>query len=368
MPTQKFRADNLQAALEEIRRTMGSDASVLQTRQVRDGWMGWLGRTSVEVTARVNDAGNENEAIVLQFADGIDGNDNATSSDASRVVPKNRVAELEPALEPFRRALLAQGATPTSVSRWLQATASFAASVDTMTEPRWSDHLQRSVAREIQIAGPIRTQPGDRQIVALVGPTGVGKTTTVAKLAAGFRIDTKRRVGLLTIDTYRIAAVEQLKAYAEIMDLPMQVVEEPKQMQAALNRLGDVDLVLIDTAGRSPRSDARIEQLVDLLNEAQPDETHLVLSATSNAPVAKSILDGFALARPTAAILTKLDESPLIAGVLSAITSSDTFPGLPVSYLTHGQQVPEDIAIANVEHMVSRLFSTPVAMQQIDAA
>ena len=123
----------------------------------------------------------------------------------------------------------------------------------------------------------ILTHPGERRVVALVGPTGVGKTTTVAKLAAGFRIEARRRVGLLTIDTFRIAAVQQLKAYAEIMDLPMQVVEKPEDMQQALDRLGDVDLVLIDTAGRSPKSDARIDQLVELLRSAQPDETHLVL-------------------------------------------------------------------------------------------
>ncbi len=133
---------------------------------------------------------------------------------------------------------------------------------------------------------------GDRRIVALVGPTGVGKTTTVAKLAAGFRIEARRRVGLLTIDTFRIAAVQQLRAYAEIMDLPMEVVEKPDQMKPALDRLGDVDLVLIDTAGRSPRSDARIDQLVELLRSAQPDETHLVLSSTNSASSIQLALRG----------------------------------------------------------------------------
>ena len=167
--------------------------------------------------------------------------------------------------------LLAEGVNPSTVDRWLSATVSFAANVgDSPTAGSipgrpWLEHLQRSVARELQIGSPIRTQPGDRRIVALVGPTGVGKTTTVAKLAAGFRIEARRRVGLLTIDTFRIAAVQQLKAYAEIMDLPMEVVEKPDQMRPALDRLGDVDLVLIDTAGRSPRSDARIDQLVELL-------------------------------------------------------------------------------------------------------
>jgi flagellar biosynthesis protein FlhF len=205
-------------------------------------------------------------------------------------------------------------------------------------------------------------------VVALVGPTGVGKTTTVAKLAAGFRIEARRRVGLLTIDTFRIAAVQQLKAYAEIMDLPMEVVEKPDQMRPALERLGDVDLVLIDTAGRSPRSDARIDQLVELLRSAQPDETHLVLSATSSASTIQLALEGFAPVRPTAAILTKLDESPQTAGVLSAIVASDRFAGVPLSYTTNGQQVPDDISIADAESLLSRLLPSKAMVPQMEAA
>jgi flagellar biosynthesis protein FlhF len=135
-----------------------------------------------------------------------------------------------------------------------------------------------------------------------------------------------------------------------------------------LESLGDVDLVLIDTAGRSPRSDVRIDQLVDLLKAAQPDETHLVLSATCSAAVVQTVLDGFAHARPTAAILTKLDEASHTAGVLSAITASDQFAGIPVSYVTNGQQVPDDIATADTENMVSRLLPSRVAIPQINAA
>jgi len=202
----------------------------------------------------------------------------------------------------------------------------------------------------------------------LVGPTGVGKTTTIAKLAAGFRIQERRRIGLVTIDTFRIAAVQQLEAYAEIMDLPMEVVEKPAEMQPAIERLGDVDLVLIDTAGRSPSSDARIDQLVELLRMAQPDETHLVMAATSSVSTVRSVLRGFAPARPTAAILTKLDEATNTAGVLSALSASDSLPGIPLSYLTNGQQVPDDIQVASAETLLSRLLPTTLQSQHLDAA
>ena len=116
-----------------------------------------------------------------------------------------------------------------------------------------------------------------------VGPTGVGKTTTIAKLAANFRLREKRRVGLITVDTYRIAAVEQLRTYAEIIDLPMQVVSAPGEMREAVDRMADLDLVLLDTAGRSPQDEIKLQELKAFLDEADADEVHLVLSSVSSA-------------------------------------------------------------------------------------
>ena len=148
----------------------------------------------------------------------------------------------------------------------------------------------------------------------------------------------------------------------------MEVVEKPEQMRGALDRLGEVDLVLIDTAGRSPHSEARIDQLVELLAQAQPDETHLVLSATSSAATIESVLAGFAPVQPTAAILTKLDEAPHTAGVVSALVSPDSSPRIPLSYLTNGQQVPDDIAMAEAAALLRRLLPRTASLGQIEAA
>lgn len=373
MHIRTFRAASLQDALEQIRQQMGPDASVLHTRQVRDGWMGWLGRTYVEVTAGLKDlAGTSHEVQSIRLATRDDDGDHYFRGRVASLPTSSSTLPLP--LQTYREELLAAGVAPATTDRWLTATASFAAGLGDapggtfVSGTPWLEHLQRSIGRELRIGSPILTQPGDRRIVALVGPTGVGKTTTVAKLAAGFRIEARRRVGLVTIDTFRIAAVQQLEAYAEIMDLPMEVVEKPEQMQPALDRLGDVDLVLIDTAGRSPRSDARIDQLVELLHSAQPDETHLVLSSNSSASAIKSILDGFAPVQPTSAILTKLDESPHTAGVLSAIAANDHFAGIPLSYVTNGQQVPDDIATADREYLLSRLLPARITLDQIEAA
>lgn len=374
MHIRTFRAASLQAALAEIREQMGPDASVLHTRQVRDGWMGWLGRSCVEVTAGLRDtsvATSESPRLFPIRPESIRHEIDSRSLRSPHPIG-GRIGDtggtLPAGLEPFRDKLLATGVDSQTISRWLETTTSFAMHVGEHSVGHdWLDDLKRSVAREIRIGGPIRTQPGDRRVVALIGPTGVGKTTTVAKLAAGFRIEARRRVGLLTIDTFRIAAVQQLKAYAEIMDLPMEVVEDLSQMRPALDRLADVDLVLIDTAGRSPRSDARIEQLAGLLGAAQPDETHLVMSATSSGPNMESVLRGFAPVQPTAVILTKLDETPYTAVALASLANV-SIPSIAVSYVTTGQQVPDDIEVADASNLLARLLPTDALMPHLEAA
>ena len=390
MQIRTFRAATLQDALEEIRQQMGPDASVLHTKHVSDGWMGWLGQSFVEVTACAglgNSSHTTNDDPHKSRSLKADSRNLSSTNDSENTVgsenPNERLqalplamhrnamvdqsglpAQLQALQEQLRRA----GVPDSTAQRWVQSTNSFAVGLGDLPYQPWREHLHRSVARELAFGGPIRIPPGSRHVVALVGPTGVGKTTTIAKLAAGFRIEAKRKVGLLTIDTFRIAAVQQLKSYAQIMDLPMQVVERPDQMRPALETLGDVDLVLIDTAGRSPRSDARIDQLVDLLRSAQPDETHLVLSASHSITAINTVLRGFARAQPTATILTKLDETPNTASVLAAVTAADTFASAPLSYVTNGQQVPDDIAVANAELLLEHLLPKTVAFPGLEAA
>lgn len=203
--------------------------------------------------------------------------------------------------------------------------------------------LSAMVEADIQCSPPIQTEVGRRRVVALVGPTGVGKTTTIAKLAANFRLRDGIRMGLVTVDTYRIAAVEQLRTYAEIIDLPMKVVTSPQEMRRALDELADLDLVLIDTAGRSPRDELKIQELKSLLNEANVDEVHLVMSLTASVRSIRMTCEQFSSVNPTSLILTKLDEAAGAGSLLSI--SRDV--RLPFSYLTTGQDVPEDIEPAN---------------------
>ncbi len=216
--------------------------------------------------------------------------------------------------------------------------------------------LARMLQDELTVTGPLEAPQGQGRVVALVGPTGVGKTTTIAKLAANYRLRENKRVGLITVDTYRIAAVEQLRTYAEIIDLPMEVVSTPREMREAIARLRNLDLVLMDTAGRSPRDEVRIQELKSMLAEANPDEVHLVLSAIGSARSLASTAQRFATVGTTALLVTKLDEAAGLGNLLSVTRGSR----LPVSYLTDGQNVPDDIQVAKKETLAHKMLSAEV--------
>jgi len=204
-----------------------------------------------------------------------------------------------------------------------------------------NEFLVQQFARVMAPGAPIQLirKQGRATVVALVGATGVGKTTTIAKLAAQFRLKQGCRVGLITIDTYRIAATEQLRTYAEIIDAPLEVVLTPQEMKPALERLRDCDIVLIDTAGRSQFDREKLSELGEFLSLAEPDETHLVLSATSSQAVLMKAMEEFSSLKIDRVIFTKLDEAVGIGTLLAVCRKLDA----KLSYVTTGQNVPSDI-------------------------
>jgi len=201
------------------------------------------------------------------------------------------------------------------------------------------DFLTRTISSLVQTTGSLWS-PGDPQKrISLIGTTGVGKTTTIAKLAAEAMTQSGARVALVTIDTYRIAAVEQLKVYGEIMGIPVEVVLNPEQLQEAFRRHRDKDLILIDTAGRSPRDQARIDELNQFLGEGSGVENCLVLAAPTEERLQQKTLESFSPIPLSRLIFTKLDETDRCGTLINIPLRSN----LPLAYLTNGQQVPEDL-------------------------
>jgi flagellar biosynthesis protein FlhF len=208
-------------------------------------------------------------------------------------------------------------------------------------------HLAARIPVAEEMAAPMRGRDGRPRVLALVGPTGVGKTTTVAKLAAAYRLKHGRSVGLITCDTYRIAAVEQLKTYASIIGVPLKVAMTPEEMAQACRELGECDVILIDTAGRSPSDDVRLEELRRFLNAAQPHETHLVLSSAASQTSLLRAAGRFAPVAPNKVIFTKLDEAVGFGVLLNVAHRIDA----DLSFVTTGQQVPDHIEAGRADRL-----------------
>ncbi|PWB82190.1 MAG: flagellar biosynthesis protein FlhF [Candidatus Methylomirabilota bacterium] len=210
--------------------------------------------------------------------------------------------------------------------------------------------LAEVLAREIVGTPPAVVRNG-RRVVALVGPTGVGKTTTIAKLAAGCRFREGKRVALITTDTYRIAGAQQLKSYAELIGLSYCVAPHPDDLKRALANERDADVVFIDTVGRSARRPDQLEELANYVRGDDGCEVSLVLSATTKRADLLQAVEGYRPLRFTSIIATKLDETAAVGPVLEAALTA----AAPISYLTTGQEVPDDIEEAQPVRLAQRL-------------
>jgi len=211
--------------------------------------------------------------------------------------------------------------------------------------------FQRTVTTTIQARGSLKGNQVPR-VLALAGPTGVGKTTTLAKLAATANLLDKERVGLVSADTYRIAAIDQLRTFSGILDIPLKVVFSPAELREALDEYSDMDRILIDTAGRSPNNDERMEELRELIAAHEDVQCHLVVSATTRPKDFQMICERFRPAGYSRFVVTKIDETATLGPVLSLLYSE----GLPASYLTNGQSVPDDIVLGEESDLLSLII------------
>jgi flagellar biosynthesis protein FlhF len=203
------------------------------------------------------------------------------------------------------------------------------------------------------VAGPIRCKKNGPRVIAFVGPTGSGKTTTLAKLATHCRIGKNRSVSIITADTYRIAAIEQIRTFADIVKANLHVVFSADEAALAMKACARDDLVFIDTAGRSRRNAEHMEELKSFLSRMQPDEVHLVLSATTKDSDLAATISRYREIGSDRLLFTKLDETACLGNVFNAVERS----AMPVSFLTFGQNVPDDIELAQPARFVERLWT-----------
>lgn len=212
--------------------------------------------------------------------------------------------------------------------------------------------LEKYIRKAIRIANGITLYSSKPKVVALIGPTGVGKTTTLAKIAAKFVLEQGARVALITADTYRISAVEQLKTYSDILGLPLEIVYNPEALRNAIEKHKDKQLILIDTAGRSQYNEYQMKELSGLLSIDADIEKHLVMSATTKTSDGVELLENFSICQPDRVIFTKVDETGIHGIILNILHRRK----VALSYITNGQSVPDDIEPASVERLAELLL------------
>ncbi len=367
------------ALLERIRAELGPEAVILHTAYGRRrGLFGFLGRPRIEIVAGggfriVRDfsaparapAGGGTAAAKAARAYGEAAPD-AVSADALR----REIGEIKRLVAETQEIVRSRG-VPEAAGELAEEYSSLAAN-------RVSEALARKLVREIRAKLPpdelrdrtrvraavrglikdmircadgITLKPGRCVRVAFIGPTGVGKTTTIAKLISIYA-HRGREVGVVTNDTYRIAATEQIRRVAQLVGVPVRVCSRPAEIDAALREFEGRDLVLVDTAGRSQRNARRVEELREVLAAVKPDETHLVVSMTTDPQTIVDVAERFAPCGYDRLVVTKLDEAIRLGVVLDVLARVPT----ELSFIATGQEIPRDIEVADPGRLASLIL------------
>ena len=355
----------MQEAMEKIKCELGNEAVILHTRYFKEGgFLGLFRKRYVEVTAAVD----RNTHTSFELPQGDQGAHEPREQDVSAELAAMRqmMQEMSQMLNNLKEPkfpeggqvlyerLLSQEVDPQIAQQVVKLTMHDYAQVSSQTAEELKRILFSNLLQPIEGVSyqPPPLKKGKPRILTFIGPTGVGKTTTIAKLAAIDAVIKKKKVALITIDTYRIAAVEQLKTIGEIMNVPVKVIFNPNNLQDCLQEILDYDVIYIDTAGRSHKNEAQVNELKEYLEATQSDDLFLVLSGTSKYQDFLDILETYQDVKITSLIFTKLDETSSYGSLYNLVYQKK----YPIAYFTNGQNIPDDIEIAEPQKLVQMLM------------
>ena len=387
MKIRRYMGKNAQEAILRVKMDLGNEAVILNTRKVRrKGLLKYFAKPLVEVLAAIDDDYNkkhsDNKAKSSNVKKTPDIESVNNEKDEQILELENKIKNIENMVDRMYSKTRIKDDKPPTVEKAEKQPAS-SKIYDTFMENMLKNEVDYALAQKIikkakSIAGDasidkiasciyniiyemlgkpetIKLKKDNKPtIVMLVGPTGVGKTTTLAKIAADYSLNNGKEVGFITADTYRIAAVEQLKTYAEILGIPLTVVYSTDDIPEAINLHSDKEIIFIDTAGRSYKNKAHFEELKTIVEAFHSDEVYLVLSATVSMSNCNEIIKNYSFLKDYKLLFTKLDETK----VNGIILNSCVHTGKKLSYITNGQNVPDDIETVDVERIIKSIMGS----------
>ena len=362
MKVKKYVVKNMNEAMSKIRNELGKDAIIVSQRKIRkEGIKGYFTPKLIEVTAALDRYNKNNEGQSMDSIKALIYNKQEEQKKA--LIAKEQFVQKDKRIEnneDSNSSIIKEVIEMKKMIKELQNNNAIEDKEDNVIDS-FIDNLDISIESKKRIIEEMlkidtdneveekfkmvldkivpEYEDKEKKIEILIGPTGVGKTTTIAKLAGRKALLEKKKVGLITIDTYRIGAVEQLKTYSEIMNIPFKVVYSIKEMDEALEELKDCDSIFIDTTGRSAKNTMQISELRAYINKIPNKLIHLVISSTIKNKDIKVILQGYGVIDFDSIIVTKLDETSNYEILIDALIDGNK----PISYMTLGQSVPDDI-------------------------
>lgn len=360
MRVKKYRVKNMPEAMACIRADLGRDAVILHSEQVTPrGLFGWLRRPMLEVIAAVDNDLHDfprptpaADQSIQRLQSEVAALKTALAQLAETRYENRSSVRSVTSLEDWYRRLLEQGVAADLAQSIVRSVADELNRWALDNQNVLNEHLHWHLGRKLTIAPPLRPTPGRPIAFFLVGPTGVGKTTTIAKLSANFARHQRARVLIVTTDTFRVGALAQIKAFGQILGIPVEVAYNPAQLAALMERnRHQYDLVLVDTPGRNQRDSEQVQEL-DAYLKAVPDKlVHLALTAGAKYEDMRQTAAVFGSTGLNGLVFTKLDETAALGQAYTLACET----GLPVSYLTTGARVPEDIEVASAERLVDSM-------------